>query len=127
MTAWGRHTFFAAVLMLAVGCASVLPKKAISDPSGINGTWRGKGSSAEMVEWRIMGDRYEAIVQDKTAGRTLNTSGTLRRDGDRVAFRSKDATGTVTLRELFGQRRLKIVGKNQTTGRDFSADLAPVR
>jgi hypothetical protein len=44
-----------------------------------------------------------------------------------VAFRSNDATGTVTLRELFGQRRLKIEGKNQTTGRDFSADLAPVK
>jgi hypothetical protein len=41
--------------------------------------------------------------------------------------RSKDATGTVTLRELFGQRRLKIEGKNETTGCDFSAELAPVR
>jgi hypothetical protein len=127
MTAWGRNTLPIIVVILAVGCASVMPKKPISDLTAIDGTWRGKGSSAEMVEWRIMGDRYEAIVQDKSAGRTLTTSGTLRRDGDRVAFRSKDAIGTVTLRELFGQRRLKIEGKNQTTGRDFSADLAPVR
>jgi hypothetical protein len=127
MTAWDRHTVFALVLVLAVGCASVMPEKSISDLTALNGTWRGKGSSAEMVEWRIMGDGYEAIVQDKSSGRALNTSGTLRLEGDRVAFRSKDATGTVTLRELFGNRRLKIEGKNQTTGREFSADLAPVR
>jgi hypothetical protein len=126
MTGWTRYTL-CAVVVVALGCASVMPKKSISDSSAIDGTWRGKGSSAEMVEWKIMGDRYEAIVQDKSAGRTLNTAGSLRREGDRLAFRSQDASGTVTLRELFGQRRLKVEGKNEKTGRDFSADLAPVR
>jgi hypothetical protein len=69
MTAWGRHAVFAVVLVLAVSCASVMPKKSIADLSTLNGTWRGKGSSAEMVEWRIMGDRYEATMQRKSGGR----------------------------------------------------------
>jgi hypothetical protein len=57
----------------------------------------------------------------------LETSGVLRRERDPVMFRSQDATGTVTLREVLGMRRLKIEGKNHATRRDFSAALAPVR
>jgi hypothetical protein len=125
MSILGRSLLLVAVF--AMGCASVMPKKSIADLSAINGTWRGKGSSAEMVQWTISGDRYEATVQDKDPGRTLKTAGTLRREGDRLAFRSQDAAGTVTLHEVFGMRRLKIEGKNQTTGREFSADLAPVK
>lgn len=127
---WTRSFAIAAIMALAVGCASLPPAQPATALKAIAGEWRGtaqgRDGSTRNVTMTIAEDGRYTTVVDQPIG-TFGTTfpGTVKVENGRFRYLSEKPgnTGTLTLHEGEGKRVLTSRADNGSS----AADLVPAR